>query len=570
MGSRAPPTKRSRCSVGQQGMRTLDSFFAKKETASHATSNVEAIDIEASQSSSGPDSRRPKASEHPAAGELGSGGQTLKPKIALRPKSSACRPTSDSRQGGPLAQRARPTSSIDLVYEAGSEREGTGNSVGGVATIMRIINYYEALPSIGADTASTIQHQPAVPSMILWGPPGCGKTTLAQLLCRSLTRSGLPWRHTKLSAVNAGVNDVKKVVEEATNARRLSGGRTLLFLDEIHRFNKAQQDALLPHVENGTLTLIGATTENPSFQCNRALVSRCQIIKIPPLSTGSVEKILRRALSNYYPQVAVDGSTGELLKTLAEFGMGDVRASLNALELACDLAMMSPGDASPVITLRLEHVKEAMETSSCGRHRLLGYDKNGDIHYDLASALQKSIRGSDKDAAAYWTTRMLHGGEPPEYVSRRLMRIASEDVGLADPQSLQVAAAAHTATMATGMPECSDRALAALYLCDAPKSNAVYVAYKNATKAIENATTDSEVPVHLRNAPTGLMRELGYGRDYVYTNQPRPTRAGEMAPKQSYLPSGLHRGDIFPTAFYDARPGLPSSCPTCGTRLIEK
>ncbi|KAF4702614.1 Werner helicase interacting protein 1, partial [Perkinsus olseni] len=294
------------------------------------------------------------------------------------------------------------------------------------------------------------------------------------------------------------------------------------------------------------------------------LVSRCQIIKIPPLSTGSVEKILRRALSNYYPQVAVDGSTAELLKTLAEFGMGDVRASLNALELACDLAMMGPGDASP-FTLRLEHVKEAMETSSCGRHRLLGYDKNGDIHYDLASALQKSIRGSDKDAAAYWTTRMLHGGEPPEYVSRRLMRIASEDVGLADPQALQVAAAAHTATMATGMPECSTALLqAALYLCDAPKSNAVYVAYKNATRAIENATTDSEVPVHLRNAPTGLMRELGYGRDYIYTNQPRPTRAGEMAPEQTYLPSGVHRGDIFPTAFFDARPGLPSSCPTCG------
>ncbi|KAF4722693.1 Werner helicase interacting protein 1 [Perkinsus olseni] len=424
-------------------------------TASHTTSSVEAIDIEASQSSSGPDSRHPRASEHPSAREEGCRSQALKPKIALRPKSSACR-TSDSRQGGPLAQRARPTSSTDLVYEAGSEREGTGNSVGGVATIMRIINYYEALPSVGADAASASQHQPAVPSMILWGPPGCGKTTLAQLLCRSLTQSGLPWRHTKLSAVNAGVNDVKKVVEEATNARRLSGGR---------RASAAG-----------------------------ALVSRCQIIKIPPLSTGSVEKILRRALSNYYPQVAVDGSTAELLKTLAEFGMGDVRASLNALELACDLAMMSPGDASPVITLRLEHVKEAMETSSCGRHRLLGYDKNGDIHYDLASALQKSIRGSDKDAAAYWTTRMLHGGEPPEYVSRRLMRIASEDVGLADPQALQVAAAAHTATMATGMPECSSALLqAALYLCDAPKSNAVYVAYKNATRAIENGTTDSDV-----------------------------------------------------------------------------
>ncbi|KAF4741736.1 Werner helicase interacting protein 1, partial [Perkinsus olseni] len=203
MGSRAPPTKRSRCSVGQQGMRTLDSFFAKKETASHTTSSVEAIDIEASQSSSGPDSRHPRASEHPSAREEGCRSQALKPKIALRPKSSACR-TSDSRQGGPLAQRARPTSSTDLVYEAGSEREGTGNSVGGSACQ---INYYEALPSVGADAASASQHQPAVPSMILWGPPGCGKTTLAQLLCRSLTQSGLPWRHTKLSAVNAGVND---------------------------------------------------------------------------------------------------------------------------------------------------------------------------------------------------------------------------------------------------------------------------------------------------------------------------------------------------------------------------
>ncbi|EER06135.1 werner helicase interacting protein, putative [Perkinsus marinus ATCC 50983] len=311
--------------------------------------------------------------------------------------------------------------------------------------------------------------------MIFWGPPGCGKTTLAQLLCRSLTHSGLPWRHTKLSAVNAGVND------------------------------------------------------------------------------------LRRALKSYYPQVAVDESTGDLLRILAEFGMGDVRASLNALELACDLAMMGPrcGEAA-LFGLRREHIEEAMATSSSGRHRLLGYDKNGDIHYDLASALQKSIRGSDKDAAAYWTTRMLLGGEPPEYVSRRLMRIASEDVGLADPQALQLAAAAHTVTMATGMPECSTALLeVALYLCDAPKSNAVYVAYKNASKAIEKAMTDSEVPLHLRNAPTGLMKELGYGREYIYTNEPRPTQPGELAPEQTWVDASIFPfqrllSDIFQLACREA------------------
>ncbi|KAF4663716.1 Werner helicase interacting protein 1 [Perkinsus chesapeaki] len=403
-----------------------------------------------------------------------------------------------------------------------------------------LVKYFVA-PQVGADEIGLVHSLDTVHfmCMILWGPPGCGKTTLAQLLCRSLTSSGLPWRHTKLSAVNAGVNDVKKTVDEATNARRLTGTHTLLFLDEIHRFNKAQQDALLPHVENGTLTLIGATTENPSFQCNRSLVSRCQIIKLSSLDSTSIENILTRAMSNYYPQVAVDKEDEGLMKTLADFGLGDARASLNALELACDLAIMGVqhfGATAPV--LRRQHVEEAMSTSASGRHRLLGYDKNGDIHYDLASALQKSIRGSDKDAAAYWTTRMLSGGEPPEYISRRLMRIASEDVGLADPQALQITAAAHTVTMATGMPECSTALLeAALYLCNAPKSNAVYIAYKNAKTAIENATEDVEVPIHLRNAPTGFMKSLGYGRDYVYTNQPRPTAPGEMAPHQTMADS---------------------------------
>jgi putative ATPase len=343
-----------------------------------------------------------------------------------------------------------------------------------------------------------------VPSMILWGPPGCGKTTLAEILARSMES-----HFERISAVSAGVADLRRIVAES-RTRLLGGRRSVLFVDEIHRFNKAQQDAVLPYVEDGTVTLIGATTENPSFEVNSALLSRARVFVLHALSDADVERIVERAL------VDTERGLGALRvrlpddarATLAGLANGDARSALNALEFAAISAPQRDG----VRDLTREMVREAMQ------RRGAAYDKDGDAHYDTISAFIKSIRGSDPDAATYWLARMLDAGEEPSFVARRLVILASEDVGLADSRGLQVAVAAQQAAHFVGMPEAFyPLAHATLYLATAPKSNSVGRAYCAAMEAVRE-TRNEPVPLQLRNAPTGLMRGLGYGAGYHYSH----------------------------------------------------
>src|SRR5438067_513842 len=340
-----------------------------------------------------------------------------------------------------------------------------------------------------------------VPSMVLWGPPGSGKTTLAEVIAR-LTRS----RFVAMSAVTAGVADLRKVVEVA---RRTPDERTIMFIDEIHRFNKNQQDAVLPHVERGVVTLIGATTENPSFEVNAALLSRVRVFTLRALGDVEIELIVRRALDD--SERGLGARHLEIqdaaLRHLVERANGDARVALNALELAAD-AVEAAG--SSVIELAL--VEDAVQ------QRALLYDKAGDAHYDTISAFIKSLRGSDPDAAIYWLARMLESGEDLMFIARRLVILAGEDVGLADPNALRVAVAAQQAAHFVGMPEAMfPLAEATLYLATAPKSNSVGRAYGAAMEAVRETRNDP-VPLHLRNAVTGLMRGLGYGRDYRYSH----------------------------------------------------
>jgi putative ATPase len=344
----------------------------------------------------------------------------------------------------------------------------------------------------------------AVPSMILWGPPGSGKTTLAEVIAES---TGAHFE--RLSAVSAGVADLRRVVAEA-QARSRVGKRTVLFIDEIHRFNKAQQDAVLPYVENGTVTLIGATTENPSFEVNSALLSRARVFVLRQLSDAEVATVVDRALTDAQrglggQRVTLEEDAREVLVGLAN---GDARAALNALEFAW--ASSPKRDGLKVITKPL--VYEAMQ------RRGSRYDKGGEAHYDTISAFIKSIRASDPDAAVYWLARMIDGGEDPLFIARRLVIAASEDVGLADSTALQVAVAAQQAVHFVGMPEgFFPLAHATLYLANAPKSNSVGRAFGAAMTDVEQTRNDP-VPLHLRNAPTGLMRDLGYGQGYHYAH----------------------------------------------------
>ena len=339
-------------------------------------------------------------------------------------------------------------------------------------------------------------------SIILWGPPGVGKTTLAELIA-GVSHS----QFARVSAVSAGVADLRKIIEEA-RARRKLGQRTILFIDEIHRFNKSQQDAILPVVEDGTVTLIGATTENPSFEVNSALLSRSRVYVLNSLSDEEVKLVIDRALAEpergFGGEVELDEDAAAAMVNLAN---GDARSALNMLEL-CVLSL-APDEPKRVT---VEILKSAVQ------RRSVMFDKSGDMHYDTISALHKTVRGSDVDASLYWLARMLEGGEDPLYLARRLIRMATEDIGLADPQALVLAIAAQQAVHFMGMPE-GALALAEItaYLAAAPKSNAVYAAFSRAKADVEQTRNDP-VPEHLRNAPTGLMKDLGYGAGYKYAH----------------------------------------------------
>jgi putative ATPase len=387
----------------------------------------------------------------------------------------------------------------------------------------------EQLLAPGKPLRVAIEHDDTT-SMIFWGPPGTGKTTLAKIIAARTQANFI-----EFSAVMSGIKEIKEVMTAAEKAARFNpGSRTILFVDEIHRFNKAQQDAFLPYVERGSIRLIGATTENPSFELNAALLSRCRVYVLQPLTEPQVIGLLERALADPQRGLGAAGLSADMdaLATIAAYASGDARNALSALGVAASLAATQP---EPRITREI--AAEALQ------RRVLLYDKQGEQHYDLISALHKSVRNSDPDAALYWLGRMLQAGEDPMYVARRVVRMAVEDVGLAAPEALHLCLSAREALHFLGSPE-GDLALAqaVVYLSLAPKSNAVYVAYGSVQADIE-ATAAEPVPLHLRNAPTKLMKSLDYGKGYQYAHDVK----GRVADMECLPPSLSGRRYYAPT-----------------------
>ncbi|MEL7058977.1 MAG: replication-associated recombination protein A [Acidobacteriota bacterium] len=395
-----------------------------------------------------------------------------------KPDPAVERPTrtsSSARPGTPLAERLRPRDLDEMV--------GQQAVVGESGFLRRAIA------------------EDRVPSMILWGPPGVGKTTLAEIVARRTT-----CRYVPFSAVTAGIKEVKEVMAGARRFRQADGRRTLVFIDEIHRFNRAQQDAFLPYVESGDIVLVGATTENPSFQINGALLSRCRVVVLEPLSEDDVRQLVQRALADPRARLPEEAPllADEALESLARFAGGDARRALNLLEVVLDDAASS--GRSNIDRSTVERVAQ---------RKILLYDKSGEEHFNLISALHKSLRDSDVDASVYWLVRMLESGEEAAYIARRMVRFASEDIGLADPNALRRALDGWQAFERLGSPE-GDLALVqvAIYLAAAPKSAAAYRAHKAARRTLAERPADP-VPMAIRNAPTGLMRDLGYGAGYA-------------------------------------------------------
>ena len=400
------------------------------------------------------------------------------------------RPETEPAPGSPLAARMRPRDLDEYV--------GQAHLVGPGRILRRAIDAGQ------------------LPSMVFWGPPGTGKTTLAAIAARRAKARFVP-----LSAVSSGVADLRRVIEEARDVRATSGERTVLFIDEIHRFNKAQQDAVLPYVENGDVILIGATTENPSFEIISALLSRSRVFTLKPLTEDDVRSIVRRSLTDergLAGRVRLDPDAEDALVVISN---GDARIALNTLELAAD--------ASPDAHVTLAAVKDALQ------RRSLVYDRQGDAHYDTISAFIKSVRGSDPDGALYWLMRMIDSGEDPLFIARRIVILAAEDIGLGDPQALVIASSAQQAVHLIGMPEgWYPLAEATVYLALAPKSDSIKRARAALADDLEHTRADP-VPLHLRNAPTQLMKELGHGKGYRYAHD----APGHFDPRETFLPDSL-------------------------------
>lgn len=398
------------------------------------------------------------------------------------------------RQNMPLASRMRPETLSDYIGQKHLLGEG------------RVLK--------------NMLDKELVSSMIFWGPPGVGKTTLARIIANMTHTSFIDF-----SAVTSGIKEIKDVMKQAENDRML-GLKTIVFVDEIHRFNKAQQDAFLPYVEKGSIILIGATTENPSFEINSALLSRCKVFVLKPLEKEDILELLHHALTD---KRGLGNSTiqikEQLLNAIAVFANGDARTALNTLDMAVLNGRIESDGSITVMEQTIEQ---------CTGKKMLLYDRNGEEHYNLISALHKSMRNSDPDAAIYWLARMLEAGEDPLYVARRLVRFASEDIGMADPEALQVAVAAYQASHFIGMPECSvSLTHAVVYLSMAPKSNALYVGYERASADAKN-TISEPVPLQLRNGVTALMQELHYGEGYQYAHD-----TGAKLTDMQCLPEGL-------------------------------